>query len=425
MTRNNLRKVLNGRGDTNLKESDVIIIGGGIVGLATAYKLMQRHPHLSVRILEKEKTICTHQTGHNSGVIHSGLYYKPGSIKATNCTKGREELIDFAKKHKIPHEMCGKILVATGERELPYLDMIETRGRENGLPAIERIGPEKIKEIEPHCSGIAGLWVPYTGIINFEKVGKVLVEEFLSIGKNNHCEMLTGHEVIDLTRQDGKTTLRTNKGSMTARYIIGCAGLQSDRIARKDGVKLDMRIVPFRGDYYELVPEAHHKVRNLIYPVPDPDLPFLGVHFTRMIDGGVECGPSAVFCFKREGYNKSDFHLGDTLESLSFWGTWRLFLRHWRYGLGEYSRAFSKKLFLRALQRLIPGLTSEDIVASRAGIRAQALDKKGELLDDFRIEATNNSIHVLNAPSPAATAALAIGDTIVNMAVERFHLNKQ
>lgn len=407
-----------------MKESDVIIIGGGIVGLATAYKLLQRHPHLSVRILEKEKTICMHQTGHNSGVIHSGLYYKPGSIKATNCTRGREELIKFAEKHKIPHEMCGKILVATGEKELSYLDMVEARGRENGLSAIERIGPDKIREIEPHCSGIAGLWVPYTGIIDFERVGQVLVEEFLRMGKGNDCEVLLDHEVIDLVRQDGKTTLRTNRGTMTARHIIGCAGLQSDRIARKDGVRLDMRIVPFRGDYYELVPEAHHKVRNLIYPVPDPDLPFLGVHFTRMIDGNVECGPSAVFCFKREVYNKTDFHLGDTLESLSFLGTWGLFLHHWRYGLGEYSRAFSKKLFLRALQRLIPGLTSEDIIASRAGIRAQALDKKGELLDDFRIEATENAIHVLNAPSPAATAALAIGDTIIDMAAERFHLSK-
>jgi len=407
-----------------LKESDIVIIGGGIVGMATAYQLMHRHPRLCVRVLEKEKHICMHQTGHNSGVIHSGLYYKPGSIKATNCAKGREALIRFAKKHKIPHDICGKILVATDEKELPNLDRIEARGLENGLTSIERIGPDRIREIEPHCAGIAGLWVPYTGIINYETVGQVMMDTFLHMGSSQGCEILTDCKVVDLSRQDGKTIIQTNRGPMAARYIIGCAGLQCDRIAKKDGVKLDIQIVPFRGDYYELVPEAHYKIRNLIYPVPDPDLPFLGVHFTRMIDGGVECGPNAVFCFKREGYNKTDFHLRDTLESLRFWGTWRLFMREWKYGLGEYARAFSKRLFLKALQRLIPDLTIEDIVTSRSGIRAQALDRKGDLLDDFRIEATDSAIHVLNAPSPAATASLAIGETIVNMATERFHLGE-
>ena len=407
-----------------MKESDIVIIGGGIVGMATAYKLLSRHPRLRVRVLEKEKQLCMHQTGHNSGVIHSGLYYKPGSIKATNCAKGREELIRFSKKHKIPHDICGKILVATDEKELPNLDRIEAKGQENGLTSIERIGPDQIREIEPHCAGIAGLWVPYTGIINFEKVGQVMMNTFLHMGSGQGCEVLTDCEVVDLNRQDGKTIIQTNRGSMVARYIIGCAGLQCDRIAKKNGVNLDIQIVPFRGDYYELVPEAHHKIRSLIYPVPDPDLPFLGVHFTRMIDGGVECGPNAVFCFKREGYNKTDFHLGDTWESLTFRGTWRLFMREWKYGLGEYTRAFSKRLFLTALQRLIPDLTTEDIVTSRSGIRAQALDKKGDLLDDFRIELTDRAIHVLNAPSPAATASLAIGETIVNMTTERFHIGE-
>ena len=405
-----------------MKESDVVIIGGGIVGMATAYQLLSRHPKLCVRVLEKEQTVCTHQTGHNSGVIHSGLYYRPGSIKATNCARGREALVQFAKKHKIPHDLCGKIIVATDERELPNLDMIEARGRENGLGAIERIGPEKIREVEPHCRGIDGLWVPYTGRIDYEVVGKVMAEEIRRMGAKAGCEVLTGHEVLDIGREDGKIILQTNHGPMQTKWLIGCAGLQCDRIARKDGVKLDMRIVPFRGDYYELVPEAVHKIRALIYPVPDPDLPFLGVHFTRMLDGVVECGPSAVFCFKREGYGKTDFSLQDTWESLSFWGTWRLFMKQWRYGLGEYARAFSKRLFLSALRRLIPGLTMDDIRASRSGIRAQALDRKGNLLDDFRIEATDHSIHVLNAPSPAATACLAIGETIVEMAAERFGL---
>lgn len=401
-----------------MKESDVVVIGGGIVGLATAYRLVSRFPDLRVRILEKEEALCTHQTGHNSGVIHSGLYYRPGSVKAVNCSRGRENLIAFAEEHRVPYEICGKVLVATEEREIPHLDTIETRGRENQLTSIERIGPKEIQEIEPFCRGIDGLWVPYTGIVDFQKVGQAMADAFLHVGEKRGCEVLLGHRVIRLRRGGGQTILITDKEPMATRFFISCTGLHCDRIARQDGIDLDMRIVPFRGDYYELVTEAKHKIRNLIYPVPDPDLPFLGVHFTRMIDGNVECGPSAVFCLKREGYQKTDFNLRDTAESITFMGTWRLFMKNWKYGLGEMVRAFSKRQFYKALCRLIPDLMMDDIVSSRSGIRAQALDAKGSLLDDFRIESTDHSIHVLNAPSPAATACLAIGDTIVEMAAD-------
>ena len=404
-------------------QTDVIIIGGGIVGLATAYRLLQRMPRLNVLVLEKEEQVAFHQTGHNSGVIHSGLYYRPGSIKAINCAKGREALIRFAKKYHIPHEMCGKILVATSSKEQGFLDDIEATGRKNGLHDIERIGPERIRDIEPHCRGIEGLWVPYTGIIDYGEVGLTLVDRILRQG-GDAARVLTNHEVLDLDMREDRVFLKTNQGHLQARYVISCAGLQSDRIARKDGLRLNMRIVPFRGDYFELIPEAENKVRHLIYPVPNPALPFLGVHFTRMVGGVVECGPSAVFSFKREGYRKTDFSVQDTWDSLTYWGTYRLFLRHWAYGLGEMARAFSKKIFLQALRRLIPDLQMREIKSSRAGIRAQALDGKGDLLDDFRIEATDHSLHVLNAPSPAATASLAIGDTLVQMASERFDLKR-
>jgi len=405
-----------------MKKCDIAIVGGGIVGLATAYQIIRRHPRLCIFLLEKEKEIASHQTGHNSGVIHSGLYYTPGSIKAKNCAAGRKELIEFAREHRIPYNICGKILVATDESELAHLDTIEKIGFENGLQGLERIGPDEIRNREPHSRGIAGLWVPQTGIIDFTKVSHVLAEEILRRGSTRGCELLLHRRVTGIGRENGNMILKTNQESVAARILIGCAGLQSDRIARMDGIRADLRIVPFRGDYYELTPSAKSKIRHLIYPVPNPALPFLGVHFTRMINDTVECGPSAVFCFKREGYSKSDFRLRDTWESLSFLGTWKLFMHHWRYGLGEYSRALSKRLFLRALKRLVPDLEAQDIRPSRSGIRAQALNKRGELLDDFRIEATDHSIHVLNAPSPAATAALAIGRTVQEMATERFSL---
>jgi L-2-hydroxyglutarate oxidase LhgO len=399
---------------------DIVVIGGGIVGLASAYKIVLNQPHIRVAVLEKEDKLAAHQTGHNSGVIHSGLYYKPGSAKAKTCAKGRNELIAFAEEHKIPYEICGKIIVATDEKELDGLEKIFRNGRENGIEGLEKIGPDDIKEIEPFSTGIAGLRVPCTGIIDFVKVAEKLGQLIESRGVGN--KVLTSHGVAGFDKHDFYTKVVTNQRTFDTRYIINCAGLQCDRIAKMDGLKPDMRIVPFRGDYYELTEEAKSKVKALIYPVPNPDFPFLGVHFTRMLDGSVECGPNAVFSFKREGYSKTDFSLTDSWESLFFRGTWKLFFRNWRYGLGEYTRAFSKKLFLRQLQRLIPSLGADDIKPGTAGVRAQAVGTNGEPIDDFVIERRENSIHVLNAPSPAATASLAIGDYINEIATEHFKL---
>ena len=372
-------------------------------------------------VLEKENEVAAHQTGHNSGVIHSGLYYKPGSYKAKNCVEGRRELVTFAKEHNIPHDVCGKIVVATKESELQYLEKIYNNGLQNGVEGVEKITAAQIKEIEPFCTGIAGLHVPCTGIISFAEVSKVLVE--LIENKFPGSKVLTGYEVTNFEKSENSTTVITNKGNFTAKHIISCAGLQCDRIAEKDNVDPGMKIVGFRGDYYDLTPEGMHKVKNLIYPVPDPAFPFLGVHFTRMIEGGVECGPNAVFVFKREGYGKTDFNIKDTFDALSYGGTWKLFFKHWRFGLDEYKRAFSKKLFLNRLQKLIPSLTMEDITPGRAGVRAMALGHDGEMIDDFKIERKGNSIHVLNAPSPAATSGLAIGSAINEMATEYFNLN--
>jgi L-2-hydroxyglutarate oxidase len=399
---------------------DIVVVGGGIVGLASAYQITDSYPDVRLAVLEKEDTLAAHQTGHNSDVIHSGLYYTPGSSKAKTCTQGRKELISFAKKHHIPYEICGKVIVATRESELPDFDYIFQNGLENNIEGIEKIGPDEIKEIEPFCSGIAGIRVPCTGIINYSRVAYKLAELIEKKGQAN--KVLPSHEVIAFDKHDFYTNVVTSNGDFSTNYIINCAGLQSDRIARMDGVNPGVRIVPFRGDYYELTEQAREKVKNLIYPVPDPDFPFLGVHFTRKIDGSVECGPNAVLSFKREGYGKTDFSLTDTWESLTYWGTWRLFMRHWRYGLGEYTRAFCKKLFLRQLQRLIPSVGPDDIKPGGAGVRAQALGPKGQLIDDFKIERCGNSIHVLNAPSPAATASLAIGEHIKNIATEHFKL---
>jgi len=399
---------------------DIIVIGGGIVGLSSAYKIMLNHQHIRIAVLEKEERLAAHQTGHNSGVIHSGLYYKPGSAKAKTCTKGRKELIAFAEEHKIPYEICGKIIVATAEKELDGLEKIFYNGRENGIEGLEKIRPDEIKEIEPYSTGIAGLRVPCTGIIDFVKVAEKLGQLIEEGGVGN--KIFTSYEVTGFDKHDFYTRVVTNRGTFDARYVINCAGLQCDRIAKMDGVEPEIRIIPFRGDYYELTEQAGSKVKNLIYPVPNPDFPFLGVHFTRMIDGSVECGPNAVFSFKREGYGKTDFSLIDSWESLSFRGTWKLFFRNWKYGLSEYTRAFSKKLFLRQLQRLIPSLGAGDIRPGTAGVRAQAVGLNGAPLDDFVIERRGNSIHVLNAPSPAATASLAIGDHINQLATEYFEL---
>lgn len=397
---------------------DVAIIGGGIVGAATFYKLQKKNPELKIVLIEKEKLVADHQTGHNSGVIHSGLYYTPGSLKAKNCVSGRHELVAFAKEHGIAHDVCGKVVVATKETELQYLEKIFQNGSANNIEGLEKITPSQIKDIEPYVEGIAGLWVPCTGIIDFRGATSKMVEIALALQPDS--KLLLEHEVIDILKGETISTIVTNKGNVTAKHLVFCAGLQADRLAKKDGVALKEKVVGFRGDYYELTEEAKHKVRNLIYPVPNPDFPFLGVHFTRMTNGDVECGPNAVFTFKREGYNKTDFSLKDTIDALSYKGTWKLFMQNMKYGLDEYRRAFSKKLFLETLQVLIPSLTMEDIVPGRAGVRALLLGEDGDTRDDFRIEYHGNSIHVLNAPSPAATASLAIGGYIADEASRHF-----
>lgn len=399
---------------------DIVVIGGGIVGLASAYKIQLHHPDTSIAVLEKEEQLAAHQTGHNSGVIHSGLYYKPGSNKAKTCAKGREELMAFAREHNIPYEICGKIIVATQEKELANLEQIFRNGLENEIEGIEKIGPDEIKKAEPSCRGIAAIRVPCTGIIDFTEVAKKLGKLIAAESQGNR--VLTSHKVLGLEKHDSFTKVVTNKGTFAARYIINCAGLHCDRIAKLDGVEAGVKIVPFRGDYYELTKKGAKKVKSLIYPVPDPAFPFLGVHFTRKIDGSVECGPNAVFSFKREGYRKTDFSVRDCWDSLSYLGTWKMFLRHWKYGLDEYTRAFFKKLFLRQLQRLIPSLGAEDIKPGNAGVRAQAVGRDGKPIDDFVVVRRGNSIHVLNAPSPAATASLAIGDYVNQIATEYFKL---
>ncbi len=399
---------------------DIAIIGGGIVGAATFYKLQKRYPHLNLVLFEKEDILSDHQTGHNSGVIHSGLYYKPGSLKARNCIEGRRELVAFAIEHGIPHDVCGKVVVATDESELPNLEKIYQTGLQNKIEGLRKLTAAEVKEIEPHVESIGGLFVGCTGIIDFRAATAKMIELALEINANS--KLFLGTEVLGITKKEGHSSFETSKGVFEARYAVFCAGLQADRLARKDGVALKEQVVGFRGDYYELTEEAKRKVKNLIYPVPNPDFPFLGVHFTRMTDGEVECGPNAVFTFKREGYGKLDFSLKDTWDALTYKGTWRLFLSNISFGWNEYRRAFSKGLFLKTLQRIIPSLTMEDIKTGRSGVRALLLAENGDTKDDFRIEFHGNSIHVLNAPSPAATASLAIGAYVADEVDKHFKL---
>lgn len=403
------------------KTYDIAIVGGGIVGAATFYKLQKRYPNLKLILIEKEQKLADHQTGHNSGVIHSGLYYKPGSLKAKNCVQGRKELVAFAKEYNIKHDVCGKVIVATDPSEFPNMEKIFQNGIANGIEGIEKIGPERIKEHEPFCEGIGGIWVPVTGIIDFRGATEKMVE--VALGIQPESKLVLGEAVTGIEHNDSGSVLVTSKQhKFAARYVIYCGGLHADRLAKKDGVKLKEKVVGFRGDYYELTPQAKHKIKNLIYPVPNPDFPFLGVHFTRMVDGEIECGPNAVFTFKREGYGKTSFSMRDTVDALTYGGTWKLFFGNMKFGIAEYRRAFSKRLFLKTLQRMVPSLTMDDIHPGRAGVRALLLSRDGDTRDDFRIEYFQNSIHVLNAPSPAATASLAIGDNVADMAQKYFKL---
>jgi L-2-hydroxyglutarate oxidase len=398
---------------------DVAIIGGGIVGLATGLALARRH-RLKLVVLEAECDIAQHQTGHNSGVIHSGLYYKPGSQKARNCTEGRRALISFCEQHGIPHRICGKVVVAVDERELPALEELERRGRANGLIGIRRLTANEIGDHEPHAAGIAGLWVPETGIIDYQVVARKYAELIREAGGT----IQVASRVVRIERRPEALIVHTAAGESQARHLINCGGLHSDRIARMCGFDPGLQIVPFRGEFYELVPERRHLVKGLIYPVPDPRFPFLGVHFTRTIHDSVEAGPNAVLAFRREGYSRWQFSLRELLEYATYGGFWRMAGRHWRMGLGELYRSFSKRAFQRALQRLVPELRSEDIRPYGAGVRAQALDPSGALVDDFRFVEGERMIHVLNAPSPAATASLSIGETIAEMAGRNFGFSR-
>jgi len=390
---------------------DLIIVGGGVVGLATAYKWQLAYPSQKILVLEKEISLASHQTGRNSGVIHSGIYYKPGSLKARTCISGYAQIVEFVKKYEIAHDICGKLIVATSLEEERQIELILERGKANGLEGLKVIGIEEIKHIEPYVVGTKAIKVPQTGIIDYvgfsNKLGSLVLE------MNIESRVLKNQKVIGLGQKRNLKVVKTKDKEYYSNKVICCGGLEADRLASLDGLKLDMRIVPFRGDYYDLTPSGEHKIKQLVYPVPNPDFPFLGVHFTRMVSGGVECGPNAVFSFKREGYKRTSFNLKDTLSALGFIGTWKLFKTHWRYGLGEYKRAFSKALFLKALQVLVPSLTDSDIVSARAGVRAQALNRDGTLVDDFVIEKGIVATHVINAPSPAATACLSIADYII------------
>ena len=399
---------------------DIAIVGGGIVGVATLYQMQLKFPQLKILLIEKEDHLAAHQTGNNSGVIHSGLYYKPGSQKAITCVRGRRALVKFSKEYKVDHEVCGKVVVATEEAQLPFMEKIFANGLANDTEDIEKITGDQVREIEPFCNSIGGIRVGCTGIINYVQATDRMAE--LALAMEPESKVSLGDAFIHANQEGGVSVIKTEKTNYKAKHMIYCGGLQSDRLAKDDGVELDMQIVGFRGDYYELNDQGKHKVKHLIYPVPNPAFPFLGVHFTRMTDGEIECGPNAVFTFKREGYGKTDFDLKDTMDALGYSGTWKLFAKHWKFGLDEYKRAFSKRLFLERLQELIPSLTMEDIRPGRAGVRAMALGPDGEMIEDFKIEYKNNSIHVLNAPSPAATACLAIGEDIVAMAKERFNL---
>jgi len=400
-----------------MEKYDVIVVGAGIVGLATALQIKQQQPALKVMVLEKESKVAAHQTGNNSGVIHSGIYYKPGSLKALNCIEGYHLLIEFCKAHQIPFELCGKIIVATSESELTALDNIYKRGVENGLTGLRYINSEEIKAIEPETYGVKGLVVPQTGIVDYKVVANKYAEVFQSLGG----ELMYNQKVVAVNAQAHEIQVKTNQQSFTTRLMVNCAGLYSDKVAAMTIPDLDIKIIPFRGEYYALKHEKRQMVKHLIYPVPDPNFPFLGVHFTRRIDGEIEAGPNAVLAFKREGYKKSQINLKELIESLTWSGFIAVFKKYWRTGFGEMYRSFSKAAFTKALQKLMPNIKASDLVVGGAGVRAQACDKTGGLIDDFAIRELPGQIHVLNAPSPAATSSLAIGKSIAALAFKQLN----
>ncbi len=390
--------------------SDIAIVGGGIVGLSTAYHLTELFPNKRIVLIEKEESIARHQTGNNSGVIHSGLYYKPGSLKAKNCIEGYQMLIDFCSANEVPFELCGKVVVAKNKDELGRLRELYDRGRENGLDGLEILSAERLREIEPHVAGIQGVRVPQTGIVDYSSVCRKLA----NIIEQRGGKIVLKTEVKSIRESAESVQLVTNNATITCKMFINCAGLYSDKVAQMHVGAIDTRIIPFRGEYYELTAEAEHLVKHLIYPVPDPAFPFLGVHFTRMIGGGIEAGPNAVFAFKKEGYLRTDFDWKEFRGSVTWPGFQKVMLKYWKTGLGEMYRSFSKQAFTRALQELVPEIREEHLVAAPAGVRAQACDRKGGLLDDFKLVTEKRAIHVINAPSPAATSSLSIGKSIAH-----------
>ena len=402
---------------------DLTIIGGGILGLATALKITAAHPRLSLLLLEKEPDLARHQTGNNSGVIHSGLYYRPGSLKARSCVAGRRELIQFCDENGVPYEICGKVVVATTHEELPRLEELHRRGEANGLRGLETIGAERLKELEPHATGIKGLHVPETGIIDYKKVAAAYATKIRDSGG----DIRLSQKVVGILDRPDEIVLQTSGGDYRTKHLINCCGLQSDLIAKMArGANQDHepehRIIPFRGEYYKIAPERQFLVKNLIYPVPDPTFPFLGVHFTRMAKGGVEAGPNAVLAYAREGYSHRHVNLNDLWQTVSFRGFWAMTGKYWQTGFGELYRSLSKTAFARALQQLVPEIRESDLVPGGAGVRAQAVSANGALVDDFVIKQGRNTIHILNAPSPGATASLAIGRQICEMAEKDFDL---
>jgi L-2-hydroxyglutarate oxidase len=397
---------------------DVLIVGAGIVGLATAMNLTKRRADLKILVLDKEKEVAAHQTGNNSGVIHAGIYYKPGSLKAQMSVEGMNSMVEFCQQHDLPYELCGKVIVALTPEELPRLEDLYQRGTANGVPELRKISQEEIKDYEPHSAGIAGLWSPRTGIVDY----KAVTRKYAEIVQEGGGEIRLDTPVIGIDQRTDELVVQTTQGEIHTRFLVNCAGLESDLVAKMVGSTEGLRIVPFRGEYYELTPASQHLVRGLIYPVPDPEFPFLGVHFTKKITGSVEAGPNAVLAFAREGYKKTDLDLRHVLGLITFPGMWRLAAKYWKTGLGEMYRSWNKRAFVKALQKLVPEIGTDDLKPGGAGIRAQAMDSKGNLLGDFSILERPNSIHVLNAPSPAATASIPIGRSIADKALATFGL---
>jgi L-2-hydroxyglutarate oxidase LhgO len=400
------------------RETDLLIIGAGVVGLATAVEAARRLPKLRLIVVEKEDRVAAHQTGHNSGVIHSGIYYKTGSLKARNCVAGAASMKRFCQEHGVAYEECGKLVVATGAEEVPRLEALHERGKANGVPGLRILRREEFRELEPHCEGLRALHVPTTGIVDYTAVAQKYAELIRQAGG----EIVLGAKVVGLRRDNGSNVVETKAGAFRARYVINCAGLYSDAITRMAGVETNLEIVPFRGEYYEVRPERRSLVRNLIYPVPDPRFPFLGVHFTRRVNGSVEAGPNALLAFRREGYNGAPPDLGEALEMLRFRGFWKMARRYWRKGIEEQYRSWAKPAFTRALQKMVPELQEADLAPGGSGVRAQAVDANGNLVDDFHFVHSGRMIHVCNVPSPAATASLEIGREIVAMMAERFNI---